>query len=188
MNTQLMLMINSWSIAEVIGVASVLSAVGSYWGAPVVALLLFYWRARVGTASAAIAPFRFLVAFAAAMLTAAVAKPLFAFPRPADVLGHELLWVASAPGRLNSFPSGHAVYTAVVVAIVFPLVRWPWKCVLLVLAGAVGWSRVALGAHFPVDVVAGFMLGATWVAVTRRPAEALAVMARRLRERRWPHA
>lgn len=68
-----------------------------------------------------------------------------------------------------SFPSGHtstAFAAAVVVASLHPRLRWP----VLVLAGLVGLSRVYLGVHFTLDVVAGAALGlsvgllATWVA------------------------
>lgn len=31
---------------------------------------------------------------------------------------------------------------------------------LLVLSGAIGWSRLALGAHYPTDVLGGYLLGA----------------------------
>ncbi|NOK93528.1 phosphatase PAP2 family protein, partial [Escherichia coli] len=36
---------------------------------------------------------------------------------------------------------------------------------LVFYAALVGWSRVAAGMHFPADVVAGWMLGASSVAI-----------------------
>lgn len=174
LNAQLMLWVNRSDTAEGIGIAGVLSAIGSYWGAPVMMLLLLCWQARLRTAAAAIAPFRFLAGLGAAMLAAAIAKSVFAYPRPAEVFGNELPWVVGSPDSLHAFPSGHAVYTAVVLATFWPLVCWPWRAALLLLAVAVGWSRIALGAHFPADVLAGFLLGVACVAATRRPAEAMA--------------
>lgn len=57
-----------------------------------------------------------------------------------------------------SFPSGHATTmgaTAVVIAIVAPRVRWA----AFAICGFVALSRVFVAAHYPSDVVAGFMLG-----------------------------
>jgi undecaprenyl-diphosphatase len=57
-----------------------------------------------------------------------------------------------------SFPSGHTT-TAFTIALMlghFSALLWP---VALVLAALVGLSRIALGAHFPSDVVAGMLLG-----------------------------
>jgi undecaprenyl-diphosphatase len=74
----------------------------------------------------------------------------------------------------DSFPSGHAmtsVVTWVVVALVIsPSVRnrlRPWLLALaLVLAAAIGVTRLALGVHYLSDVLAGWALGAGWLAVT----------------------
>lgn len=78
-----------------------------------------------------------------------------------------------------SFPSGHATHIAADVVVLWflllPLLAG-WSRRVAVLLGAalvlvVGWSRVALGAHYPTDVVAGWALGAAWVtgvAVTLR--------------------
>ncbi len=57
-----------------------------------------------------------------------------------------------------SFPSGHtatAFAGAVVVASLYPRLRWP----ALALAALVGLSRVYLGVHFTLDVLAGAALG-----------------------------
>ncbi len=78
--------------------------------------------------------------------------------------------VASAGGA--SFPSGHAqaalVGYGVLVLICGPLLRRPWRRLLFVVAAvmvlAIGLSRVALGVHYVSDVLAGYVLGAAWLA------------------------
>ncbi|MEK8088596.1 phosphatase PAP2 family protein [Thermithiobacillus plumbiphilus] len=78
-------------------------------------------------------------------------------PRPFEVMKD--LRTALAPLDEWSFPSGHAMNAfsaAVVVQMYFPalgLVIWP-------LAVLVAISRVALGLHYPTDVLAGAVLGA----------------------------
>jgi len=63
-----------------------------------------------------------------------------------------------APYALASFPSGHAT-TAFALATV--LSQWypRWTVTWLALAAVVGWSRIALGSHFPSDVLGGAVLG-----------------------------
>ncbi|MGY1855781.1 phosphatase PAP2 family protein [Modestobacter sp. SYSU DS0290] len=73
-----------------------------------------------------------------------------------------------------SFPSGHAmtalVTWGVLALVVLPLVRRrlrPWLIAgvaLLVLV--IGFTRLALGVHFVSDVLAGWALGAAWLAIT----------------------
>ena len=59
----------------------------------------------------------------------------------------------------SSFPSGHAsssFASAVVLGHLVPPLRWP----LLAVAAAIAFSRVYVGVHYPLDVLAGALLGA----------------------------
>ncbi|WP_246173810.1 phosphatase PAP2 family protein [Limnoglobus roseus] len=98
-----------------------------------------------------------------AVLSAAL-KAAFARPRPA-VVPH-LAAVSDA-----SFPSGHAMLSAVVYltlgAMLARLVTAGWAKAYFVLVAAclaalVGISRVYLGVHYPSDVAAGWSAGAAW--------------------------
>lgn len=93
-----------------------------------------------------------------------LAKGFYARHRPdAWLYRHE-------PGY--SYPSGHAT-TAVVFYGAWLLVVWGTPLPLTVrvagvalLAGwgaGIGWSRVALGAHYPSDVAGGFLFGMGWL-------------------------
>jgi membrane-associated phospholipid phosphatase len=79
--------------------------------------------------------------------------------------------VAHAGGL--SFPSGHAQNATVAVAVLLlvftPVLLGAWRrrtAVVLALAWVlvVGFARVGLGVHFVSDVLAGYVLGAAWVA------------------------
>jgi len=80
--------------------------------------------------------------------------------------------VATAPGR--SFPSGHALNSmvgcAVLLLLVTPLLRRPWRVVAIAVAIliplVVAFARVGLGVHYLSDVVAGQLLGLGWVVLT----------------------
>lgn len=181
LNTQLMLWINRSMSAEWRDVARLLSALGSYWGAPVMGLLLLGWRTVKRSEPAALAPFCFGVGVLVAMLLAWTAKSAFALPRPSDLYANVMAWVLVEPDSLYGFPSGHAVYIAVVVTCLWSLGPWPFRLLLLAVAAAVGWSRVALGAHFPADVVAGYLLGGACVTATRGWAVSLRHVADRWR-------
>jgi len=144
----------------------VLTALGSYWGAPaVVVLLLVWWRRQVrrGTVPLVLALCRFVLGLALALTTAALAKAVFALPRPYVVLGEAVYRAASAPDSRYTLPSGHSVYVGVLAAALWPVLSWPGRIGLLLFVAAVGWSRIVLGAHFPADVLAGFALGCVCV-------------------------
>lgn len=72
------------------------------------------------------------------------------------VFGFEWLRMGQA---FESFPSGHSNnmgVVAVLLAIWFPALRWP----ILACGAALAATRIAVEAHFPSDVVAGFAIGA----------------------------
>ncbi len=90
-----------------------------------------------------------------------------------------------------SWPSGHvaaamALYgSAAVLVVAYTRWRHRWAVLVvpLLVAVVVGLSRLYLAAHHPTDVVAGLVLGASWVAVC---AWTLLPESRRLRPRRAP--
>jgi membrane-associated phospholipid phosphatase len=87
------------------------------------------------------------------------AKALFDAPRPAGVLEAGQFHMVGHLLTSHSFPSGHAI-TAFAAAAAILAARgrraawWPVPLVLL-LAGLVGLSRIAVGAHWPLDILAG---------------------------------
>ncbi len=74
----------------------------------------------------------------------------------------------------TSFPSGHSgasMLVALTVVCVVAMSARGWRRVLVMgvafaIPAAVGLSRMALGVHYPSDVLAGFSLAITWAALT----------------------
>lgn len=58
----------------------------------------------------------------------------------------------------SSFPSGHAA-TSFACATVLGVLLPRWRVPLYVLAALIAWSRLYVGVHFPLDVLAGATLG-----------------------------
>jgi len=71
-----------------------------------------------------------------------------------------------------SFPSGHAFFAACLYGALAcliadrigqPMRRVALWCAAMLLAGAIGWSRIYLGVHHPSDVVAGYVAAVCWI-------------------------
>ena len=80
--------------------------------------------------------------------------------------------VATAPGY--SFPSGHVldatVFYGVMLLVFLPIIpgrlRKLAMGLVIALVVAIGFSRVAIGVHYPSDVIGGWLLGVAWLGVT----------------------
>jgi undecaprenyl-diphosphatase len=95
---------------------------------------------------------------ATSLVTNQVAKRIRRRPRPGYNLVPLIRQVRRRPTS-NSFPSGHSA-SAAAFAVGVGLENPPLGFALALLAGLVGLSRVATGAHYPGDVVAGLGVGA----------------------------
>lgn len=129
-----------------------------------------------------------LAAIPAGGLTSLTLKWFFDAPRPADVLALTDFHVVGSVLRGHSFPSGHTITAFAVAGVVWAcvwishrkksatssdvaiqeshsyLIGWWWLLLSLVflMAVLVGVSRMAVGAHWPFDVLAGACVG--WLA------------------------
>ena len=134
-------------------------------------LLVAWWQARRAgdpraMAAALWAPLGSLVALAVVQpINHAVAEA-----RPYTVDPHALALVAHTHDY--SFPSDHSVVAGAVAAGVWLVDRRLGR-IALAAALVMAFARVYVGAHYPLDVVAGLLIGAAGVAagvlVVRRP-------------------
>lgn len=87
-------------------------------------------------------------------------KAHFAFPRPYAILDgvHHIEPPREATYNYRSFPSGHATVIMLLVASLWPVLVGYWRWAGFALILLVCWSRMALGVHFPADLVAGSLI------------------------------
>ncbi|MDO5691329.1 MAG: phosphatase PAP2 family protein [Pseudomonadota bacterium] len=123
-----------------------------------------------------------------------VGKAALAEPRPLQVLGADVVQVVGLPlAGSNAMPSGHTL-TAFAGALAL---WWIWRStsnnsrggapallmLVMGLATGVAWSRMAVGAHWPADVLAGAgcgLLTATLAALWERHGQWARVLRQRL--------
>jgi len=116
-----------------------------------------------------------IVSAAGGLVLNGVLKLGFDRPRP-DVFVHSVHTVSS------SFPSGHAMSSAIVYGTVAYLAarlhrrRWARWLVMLfafIVIVLISASRIYLGVHYPSDVVAGVIIGLSWAAFCMATLEAI---------------
>ncbi|MEO5330512.1 MAG: phosphatase PAP2 family protein [Magnetococcus sp. YQC-5] len=88
-----------------------------------------------------------------------VIKHWFAFPRPLMALPPATVHLVGKIDANNlSFPSGHSSFAMVLALSLWPIFKHWQRGVALLFVLWVGVSRVNVGAHFPADVLAGWLL------------------------------
>jgi undecaprenyl-diphosphatase len=103
---------------------------------------------------------------AGALLVNTGAKALVERPRPA-------LWPSLTGETSSGFPSGHAM-TSFAFAALLVLLLWTtrWRGLALTVGAIwialVALARLVLGAHYPTDLLAGWCLALSWVALVWR--------------------
>jgi membrane-associated phospholipid phosphatase len=112
----------------------------------VVALVLRRWRLAAGAVLVTFIDLEWLV------------KGIVDRRRPGTTVPDAVLR-GDVPVGSQSFPSGHAVLIASLAVLVTPYLRGRWRLVPWLLVVGVCVGRVYVGAHNPLDVVAGAGLG-----------------------------
>jgi undecaprenyl-diphosphatase len=129
--------------------------------------------------------FLLLVASAGGIVLNAVLKSSFDRPRP------QLFEWLTVPSS-SSFPSGHAMSSAIVYFTVAYLIarlekrRWMRTLTIissLLLVLLISVSRLYLGVHYPSDVLAGMIIGLAWAGFCLAGLEAVRVFGLRFRPR-----
>lgn len=152
-----LMVIHSTASPQLDSIAVVLTKWGSFWTAlPVlsvmVLILLHKHRWRTIT--------YLLTTFVGNLIINYTAKEFMHRVRPQ-------LWVSKAPEFDYAFPSGHAMTSMTLVAILL-ILTWhrPWKWLVLTVGSlyllVIAWTRLYLGVHFPSDILAGWMVALAW--------------------------
>jgi membrane-associated phospholipid phosphatase len=166
-----------WRTPAFVLIMNGVTMLGEGWLIGAVALVMAWIAHRVGRRDLVRAGLVAVPALIASGLIARVFKILVGRARPgavAEGFGH---WAPSFSAAYNSFPSGHAT-SAFTMAAILAVVAPRWRAVFYVVAAVVGFSRVAVDAHYLSDVVGGGLLGwatgrlAMGIAERRRPAGA----------------
>lgn len=131
-----------WSCVTVLGDERVLLALG---------LPFFYRYPRIFWAI-------LLAAILGGLLSRGI-KTTWVLPRPAGLLPVEEVLVIGRRVTQSSMPSGHTISAFAFVGVWLAYLPWRQAWYGLPLAALAGFSRVAVGAHWPSDVLLGASLG-----------------------------
>lgn len=103
--------------------------------------------------------FVFVVGCAITALLVFAGKAGFDMPRPYNALPSGSVKVLATLNEPYSFPSGHSAFAVLVTWVFWPYCQKRWRAFLLLCVVWVGVSRISVGAHFPADVIAGYLCG-----------------------------
>jgi membrane-associated phospholipid phosphatase len=95
-----------------------------------------------------------------AMLIVNLIKYYFNIPRPPVIIDRNVINIIGPSLTSHSFPSGHTVTIFTLTALlIFHFKSSISRICLIIMACLVGISRIAVGVHWPEDVLAGAALG-----------------------------
>lgn len=87
-------------------------------------------------------------------------KPWLDMPRPAAVLGADAITIIGPELRAKAMPSGHAAAALTLAGALVPVMKSRGaRLAVLLSMTLVALSRVVVGAHWPMDVMAGAFIG-----------------------------
>jgi len=109
-------------------------------------------------------PLKYVIVYCiAAFITLLIVEGLKGWlhvPRPAAAIGVEHVRVLVALKLKDTIPSGHATFSFMTAYVLGHRRSRAWKAPLFIFAFLVAYSRVYVGAHYPLDVIASGILGA----------------------------
>lgn len=152
--------INERASPELDGVFLVVTEIGGVIGISVITLaaLIFLLVKRYYKQATIV-----FASVAGATLVNIVLKTMFARTRPD-------LWEQLITETSYSFPSGHAMLSSVVAAVLVALFWRTRYRIAAIVAGllfmlSISFSRLYLGVHYPTDVLGGWLVGIAWVII-----------------------
>lgn len=87
-------------------------------------------------------------------------KAVLIIPRPPAIIESNLLNIIGPAIQTRSFPSGHTTTIYILFSLLmFAVTSFAWRAALAAAAFLVGISRIAVGVHWPADVLAGAAIG-----------------------------
>lgn len=101
------------------------------------------------------------------LILSTIPKKIFAIPRPAATFDQDSFTIIGKTlSGHNSFPSGHTItifttLTILMFAFMPQSLKFKilWCFCIIVIGLILGFSRVAVGAHYPLDVIVGSVIG-----------------------------
>jgi len=136
------------------------------WSGPIQAVMLFGVFAAIPVAALIAMVFRrfrlasvVLASGCVAYALAKLGKPLVDAGRPLAVLPNSDVIVRGAIAQGLGYPSGHSAVSAALAFAALPYLNGRYRWLILLLPLIVGFGRIYVGAHLPLDVVGGWAIG-----------------------------